>query len=278
MGYLMSPFMIEDMGQALSDFGQVHTGVGFIHKKAGLHVTTQFLADDYINGNFVAVSDRAGDALTFGDGGALLAHEGKIDLKFWQHTELMATISGADYKSYKTWLVKEAPKYTRYNYVNLRVKDDLVPETIIQTFEGEIAATRSITCFDASLSMLQAVKAIAPDKFVQDPLKVFRNDFVFWMKPGTEARRLDMTPGSIDSQKAAFYYEQLGKCFKPDDLLVPDQVLIDAIAGTGLDYAIHHDAIGNLWLYTPDTAVLGMALDSDHLAKILPLRAHHPIE
>jgi len=65
----------------------------------------------------------------------------------------------------------------------------------------------SLKCFDGVTNVLQALKDIAPSGFTTDPATTFRNDIYLWTKPGTEVRDLDMTPGSLDHQKAFFFYE-----------------------------------------------------------------------
>lgn len=275
--FLMSPLMLEEAGDALGEMGQFHAGVGFIHKTSGLQVSTQFYADAFGTALCVPVVDRADDSLKFSDGGELGSHEGKLDFKYWKHAQHLATIKGPEYAKYVEWLKADAPKYSKYSLFNLRATGDPIVQPCLQTFEGNSAATQSLTCFDACQTILQKVKEIAPEKMIEDPAKIFRNDIYLYMKPGSEPpRKLDMTPGSLDRNKAFVFYEALTEALGPDPGMNGVALMAEKIPTLGLGYAIYHDQNRNFWLYEPDSPAANITFDPEELKRVLPLNKPPP--
>lgn len=271
--FLMSPLMLEVAGDSLAQIGQFHAGVGFVNTRSEVQWHTQFWANAFGNALAIPEVDRQNDALRFGDGGEMGTHQGKIDFKYWKHAQKMGTIKGTDFVKYIKWCETEQPKYRKYTLFNLRHTGDYIKQPCLQTLSGPNSTNISFTCFDACQLALQAVRDMSgPEKFVVDPATIFRNDIYLWMKPGTEPWKADMTPGSLDLQKAMFFYETLGAAMV--DYAGPDAVeqIGREITKMGLGYACYCDVSSTLWLYTPDDPAANMVYDQGELKNILPFK------
>lgn len=271
--FLMSPLMLEVAGDSLGFIGQFHAGVGFVNTTSNVQYHTQFWANAFGNALVLPEVDRENDKLHFKDGGELGTHEGKIDFNYWKHAQKMGTIKGTDFVKYIKWCESEQPKYIKYTLFNLRHTGDYLKQPTLQTLTGPNSSTISFTCFDACQLILQAVRELSgAEKFTVDPATIFRNDIYLWMKPGTEPRKVDITPGSLDLQKAMFFYETITTSL--GDYAGTDAVeqIGREIVKSGLDYACYCDVTGTLWMYTPDDPASNVVFDQAELKNIVPFK------
>jgi len=255
--WLMSPLLKEKLGRTAAFFGLYHVGVGFHNTRTGLDSSVEFAAKKFGVNLVVPSVERESNKINWDSAAELITQEGKLDTGYWVERKRVATIKGADYNKLLKWLPDVQKANSNYFLLNLApLGQQLVQPHLPKEPSADGFPPGAVTCSDVAQLILDQIKQIAgSEAFNMDCTDIGRSDAYLWVKPGTKPRKLDMSAGSEDFEKAMHFFEVLKKALSgmanadsyPLQRLASDasQTLQDM----GLPEGIYVDAHWDYWSY-----------------------------